>query len=172
MRVFGATIDEYHQGFGNDENRLLTYFSGTPVVAIFLQFAALIALVLFSRGRRFARALPPREKDRLSKLEYIAAMAQLQSRTRAYDLAIENIYTDFRRRVARFFGVDNFTVSKEEFAVLIGKRIGENPAEIVDLMEKCEDVMHGDGAKKRDVLDAVKRMREIEEALGLERGRK
>ncbi|REJ77466.1 MAG: DUF4350 domain-containing protein [Acidobacteria bacterium] len=164
-------FDEYHHGFGADDNRLLTYFSGTPVVAILLQCAALVVLLLYSRGRRFARPLPADNPDRLSKLEYVSAMAQLQGRTKAFDLAIENVYTDFRRRVSRFFGVDNFTVSKESLGRLISDRLGVSSDEVVDLLNKCEDIMHGEPSKKSEVLALVKRIREIEDALGLERGR-
>ena len=109
-------FDEYHQGYGANENQLLGYFAGTPVVAIFLQLAALIGLLFYSQSRRFARALPENEPNRLSKLEYVAAMAELQQRTKAFDLAIENIYTDFRRRVSRSFGVDNFTTKRDDLA--------------------------------------------------------
>lgn len=165
-------FDEYHHGFGNDRNRLISYFSGTPVIALLLQAAALVAFVLFSRGRRFARPLPPTEPDRLSKLEYVGAMAQLQGRTKAFDLAVENIYTDFRRRVARFFAVDNFTVPKEKLAELISARLGTDPAEIIGLMDRCEDIMHGGKARRSEVLKLVRRLREIEDALGLVRGRK
>lgn len=164
-------FDEYHQGFGLDDNRLLAYFSGTPVISIFLQSAALIALVLYSRGRRFARPVPAKGKDRLSKLEYVSAMAQLQSRTKAFDLAIENVYTDFRRRASRFFGVDNYTVSRETLAGLIGKRLGTDPSEIGGMMERCEDIMHGDSASRKEVLRLARKIREIEEELGLGRGR-
>jgi hypothetical protein len=45
---------------------------------------------------RFARALPANEPNRLFKLEYVSAMAELQRRTKVYDLAIENIYNEFR----------------------------------------------------------------------------
>ncbi len=162
-------FDEYHQGFGTDKNRLLSYFTGTPVVPIFLQFSVLVALVLFSRGRRFARPLPAAGEDRLSKLEYISAMAQVQKRTRAYDLAVENIYTDFRRRVSRSFGVDNFHVTKEELSKLIGERLGRDPHTVTALMEDCEDVIYGDRASKTVVLQLVKKLRELEDALGLDR---
>ncbi|MCO6511668.1 MAG: DUF4350 domain-containing protein [Aridibacter famidurans] len=170
-RTGPIAFDEYHQGFGADDSRLLSYFAGTPVVAIFLQFTALIALVIFSRGRRFARPLPAESEDRLSKLEYVGAMAQLQSRTKAFDLAIENIYTDFRRRVSRFFGVDNFTVSKETLAGMVAKRLGMDPEEVADLMQRCEDIMHGEQTRRGKVLELVRKLREIEDALGLERGR-
>jgi hypothetical protein len=165
-------FDEYHQGFGNDESRLIGYFSGTPVVSIFLQSVALLALVLFSRGRRFARPLPAQEPDRLSKLEYVGAMAQLQSRTKAYDLAVENVYTDFRRRVSRFFGVDNYSVSKESLAAMISRRLGTESHDVLELLEMSEDIKHGVPTRKKQVLRTVKRLREIENALGLKRGSK
>ncbi|MBP9664385.1 MAG: DUF4350 domain-containing protein, partial [Pyrinomonadaceae bacterium] len=81
-------FDEFHHGFGSDSNRFVQFFAGTPVVAIFLQAVFLAGLVFYSRSRRFARAVPEPEADRLSKLEYVTAMAELQHRTRAYDLAI------------------------------------------------------------------------------------
>ena len=70
-------FDEYHQGFGRDQNRFLQFFAGTPIVAIFLQLVVLTGLVFFSRSRRFARPVPEPEPDRLSKLEYVSAMAEL-----------------------------------------------------------------------------------------------
>src|SRR5262249_30685460 len=81
----GGTIafDEYHQGYGSNTNRLFEYFAGTPVIAIFVQSVLLIGLVFLSQSRRFARPLPEKEPDRLSKLEYVTAMAELQQRTRA-----------------------------------------------------------------------------------------
>ena len=119
-----VAFDEYHQGYGADSNRFLQFFEGTPVVSIFLQAVLLIGLVFFSQSRRFARPVPEPEPDRLSKLEYVSAMAELQERTRAYDLAIENIYTDFRRRAARLLGVDNYTASYNDLARLIAERTG------------------------------------------------
>ncbi len=165
-------FDEYHQGFGAGENRLLAYFAGTPLVAIFLQFAVLVGLILFTNSRRFARPLPENEPNRLSKLEYVSAMAELQQRTRAFDLAIENIYTDFRRRTARLVGVDNFTTSRQDLAKLIAERTNLK-ADIVDkLMFSCEEIIRGEPTNKKEVLQLTSRLREIEEKLGLQRGRK
>lgn len=165
-------FDEYHQGYGANDNRLLSYFSGTPVVAIFLQLAALIALVLYSQSRRFARPLPAGEPNRLSKLEYVAAMAELQRRTRGFDLALENIYTEFRRRVARLVGVDNRASSLKDLSQLIAERLNENEFEIYQLMKKCEDIAHGEPTNKKEVVDLVSRLRRLEEKLGLKRMRK
>jgi hypothetical protein len=162
-------FDEYHHGYGANNNRLFQYFEGTPVVAIFLQCGLLIALIFFSQSRRFARAIPEPEPNRLSKLEYVSAMAELQQRTRAYDLAIENIYTDFRRRVTALVGLDNTTAKRKEIALRIAERIRVDAGEIEDLMFRCEDVIHGEPIGKKDTIAIVERLRDLEERLGLKR---
>lgn len=162
-------FDEYHQGYGSNQNRFFQYFAGTPVVAIFVQLMVIAALVFFSQGRRFARPVPEPEPDRLAKLEYVSAMAELQQRTRAYDLAIENIYSDFRRRVSRLFGVDNTATGRKQLAALIAERIKGDTAEIEELMFKCEDVVHGEPTNKKESVALASRLREIEAQLGLVR---
>jgi hypothetical protein len=169
----GAIVfDEYHQGYGSNKSQLLAYFAGTPVVAIVLQLAVLIGVIFYSQSRRFARALPEDEPNRLSKLEYVAAMAELQQRTKGYDLAIENIYSDFRRRTARSFGVDNHTTTRRELANLIAERAGLDPNEVENLLFKCEDIIHGEPTNKKEVLELTSRLREMEEKLGLQRRKK
>jgi hypothetical protein len=159
-------FDEYHQGFGGG-SRFIEFFAGTPVVAIFLQ-AGLIALVFFvSQSRRFARPVPAPEPDRRSKLEYVAAMAQLQERARAYDLAVESVYKDLRRRASLLLGVDNTSISRPELAALIAERIGSDAAEVDRLMARCEDVIYGEPANKRTVLQIASELRDIESRLGL-----
>lgn len=171
LTAHGGTIafDEYHQGFGASNNRLLEYFAGTPVAAIFAQALILIGLIFFVQSRRFARALPEMEPNRLSKLEYVSAMAQLQQRTKAFDLAIENIYTDFRRRASRLLGADNTTVSAGDLARLIGERIDGNAAEVEALLRQCEEIVRGEPTNKKEVLEITRRLRALEEKLGLKR---
>ncbi len=166
-------FDEYHQGYGSNTNRFLEFFAGTPVVPIFIQVILLVGLIFFSQSRRFARAVPEPEPSRLSKLEYVSAMAELQQRTKGYDLAIENIYTDFRRRVSRLVGVDALKTRRQDLALLIVERLtDENPEELEQLMKRCEDVMHGDKTNKKEVLRLTSRLREIEAKLGLQRRKK
>jgi hypothetical protein len=98
-------------------------------------------------------------------------MAQLKRRTKAFDLAIENIYTDFRRRISRLAGVENSRSRNGDFAAWIAKRTDYVPQEIVGLIERCEDIMHGDSTNKKEVLALSAKIREIEKALGLRRGR-
>lgn len=162
-------FDEYHQGFGANSNRIFDYFAGTPVVAIFAQAAILLGLLFLVQSRRFARPLPEVEPNRLSKLEYVSAMAELQQRAKAFDLAIENIYTDFRRRASRFLVADNYTISVGELAKLISERIDSSAVEIENLMRQCEEIMRGEPTNKREVLQITSRLREIEKRLGLRR---
>lgn len=167
-----VAFDEYHQGYGSNENRFFQYFAGTPVISIFLQLAAIAGFVLYSQSRRFARPVPEPEPDRRTKLEYVAAMAELQQRTKAFDLAVENIYHDFRRRVCRMFGVDNTTIGRKHLAAMIAERIKADAQEIEQLMFTCEDIIYGVDAKGNDAFAAATRIRELEKQLGLVRSDK
>ena len=92
-----VAFDEFHQGRGVTENEFASYFSGTPVLAIAAQIVAIILLVLWTASRRFGRPLPLVQVDRRSSLEFVASMSELQERSRAFDLAVENIYSRTRR---------------------------------------------------------------------------
>jgi hypothetical protein len=162
-------FDEYHHGYGANNNRLFQYFEGTPVIAIFIQCALLVALVFISQSRRFARPIPEKEPSRLSKLEYVSAMAELQQRTRAYDLAIENIYSDFRRRVTSLVGLDNTTATRPEIARRIAERTRQDVREVEDLLFSCEDVIQGEPVNRKTTLSLIERLRDIEDMLGLKR---
>lgn len=163
-------FDEFHHGFGSGKNRMIEYFAGTPVVAIFLQLCLLVGLVFYSQSRRFARAVPEPEPDRLSKLEYVGAMAELQRRTRAYDLAIENIYTDFRLRASRLLGVDPANANRHELAKRIAERVKRSENEIDELFRECEDVSFGGPADQKSTVRLARELRELESELRLGRG--
>lgn len=167
-----VAFDEYHQGHGAGQNRVLQYFSGTPLIAIVVQLVGLVLLILFSQSRRFARAVPEPEPDRLSKLEYVSAMAELQQRTRAFDLALENIYIDFRRRVCRHLGLDNNLTGRKELARVISERTDGNASEIEQLMFAIEDAIHGEPIGKKASVNLVSSLREIESQLGMVRTRR
>src|SRR5919198_1158200 len=77
-----VAFDEFHQGYGATENRFFAYFRGTPVLWLFAQAALLVLAVVWTRGRRFARAVPAPRADRRSKLEFVASMAELHRRAR------------------------------------------------------------------------------------------
>jgi uncharacterized protein DUF4350 len=159
-------FDEYHQGRGATQNNFATYFAGTPVIAIALQFALLTLLVVWTNARRFGRALPLAQVDRRSTLEFVASMAELQERSRAYDLAIENIYTRTRRVLARYAGVD-YNSSRTEIASRVASRSSMDGHKLEILMRQCEEAINGQPIGWRQSVDLVRRLREIEKELGL-----
>jgi hypothetical protein len=163
-------FDEYHQGYGTNSNKFLEFFAGTPVVAIFLQGVLIVGFLFYSQSRRFGRPIPDAEPDRLSKLEYVSAMAELQRRTRAYDLALENIYSDFRRRVARSLGIDALTANSGQMAAAIAGSIGDDATRIGETLFKCEEIIRGEPTTKREVTRLAGELRDLERRLGLGRG--
>jgi Domain of unknown function (DUF4350) len=161
-----VAFDEFHQGHGTTHNAFVSYFSGTPVLAICGQLLLVVLLVLWTRGRRFARPLPLAEVDRRSSLEFVASMAELQQRARAYDLAIENIYARTRRVLARYAGVD-YNSPRKVIADRIAARSSVSAHQLETLMRQSEDAINGGGISERQTIQLVKRLREIETALGL-----
>ncbi|MGH9941750.1 MAG: DUF4350 domain-containing protein [Pyrinomonadaceae bacterium] len=162
-----VAFDEYHHGRGETHNQLFTYFAGTPVVALCGQLALVLVAVVWTRGRRFARPLPATRVDRRSKLEFVASMAELQQRARAYDLAIENVYGRTRRALARYGGT-GANVPRAVIAERVAARAGLNKDEIENLMRACEDAINGQPVSARESLALVARLRELEQALGIQ----
>jgi hypothetical protein len=159
-------FDEFHQGRGNTHNAFVNYFSGTPILALGGQLALLLILILWTRGLRFARPLPLARVDRRSTLEFVASMAELQERARAFDLAIENIYGRTRRVLARYAGVD-YNTSRKEIAARVAARSSLEAHALETLMRQSEEAINGAPISERQSIQLVKRLREVENALGL-----
>jgi hypothetical protein len=159
-------FDEYHQGKGAIPSTFAGYFSGTPVLLIAGQVGLIVLLVLWTQGSRFGRPLPLPRVDRRSSLEFVASMAELQQRARAFDLAIENIYTRTRRVLARYAGVD-YNSSRSEIAARIASRGTIDANRLETLMRQCEEIINGQPCTSRQSIDLVRRLREVERDLGL-----
>jgi hypothetical protein len=159
-------FDEYHHGRVVTQNQLISYFEGTPVLAMLGQLGLIVLVAVWTSGRRFARPLPLPALDRRSKLEFVASMAELQQRSRAYDLAIENIYARTRRVLARYSGLDA-TAPRALIAERVAARSTLGAQELEALMHECEDAMAGEPLSARHALNLVSRLREVERTLGL-----
>lgn len=159
-------FDEYHQGRGVTENAFAAYFAGTPVLAFAAQIGLLVLLLLWTSARRFGRPLPLPQVDRRSSLEFVASMAELQERSRAFDLAIENIYTRTRRVLARLAGLD-YNSSRSEIASRVAERSSIEEHKLETLMRQCEETINGAQTSPRQAIDLVKRLRDVEKRLGL-----
>jgi len=159
-------FDEFHHGYGEGQNETLAYFRGTPVLWLFAQGALVCLALVWTRGRRFARALPAPHEDRRSKLEFVASMAELQQRARAYDLALENVYTRTRRALARYGGL-SANSSPEEIAERVAARSGRGRAALESLLRECEDACAGVPLDARRALELARQLRELERELGI-----
>ncbi|HYY41861.1 MAG TPA: hypothetical protein VE775_03950, partial [Pyrinomonadaceae bacterium] len=104
--------------------------------------------------------------DRRSKLEFVASMAELQQRARAYDLAVENVYARTRRALARYGGTTQNS-PRAELAARVAARSGLKQAELEALMRECEEAINGAPLKAGQALALVGRLRELERTLGI-----
>jgi hypothetical protein len=159
-------FDEYHQGKGTTRNALIGYFSGTPILPILGQLVALILVILWTNSRRFARPLPLKQIDRRSSLEFVASMAELQERARAFDLAIENVYSRTRRVLARYAGME-YNSPRAEIAARVASRSSLESGPLEVLMRQCEEAINGAPVTERQSIQLVKRLRDVERTLGL-----
>ena len=159
-------FDEYHQGKGISQNPWAGYFAGTPMLALGAQLGLLVLLIIWTNARRFGRPLPLPHTDRRSSLEFVASMAELQERSRAFDLATENIYTRTRRVLARYAGMD-YNSSRSEIARRVAERSTIDANKLETLMRQCEEAINGEQINWRQSLDLVRRLREVEKTLGL-----
>lgn len=160
-------FDEYHQGRAAARNQLVAYFAGTPILWMLAQGALIILVVLWTGGRRFARPLPVAQLDRRSSLEFVASMAELQQRARAYDLAIENIYSRLRRVLVRQAGLSHNSPRSEIAARVAARSQKLNARELETLMRECEEVINGAQLDTRKALELVRQLRRTERILGL-----
>ncbi len=162
-------FDEYHQDRAGARNHLIAYFAGTPILWMLAQGALVVLVLLWTRGRRFARPLPVPFVDRRSSLEFVASMAELQQRARAYDLAIENIYSRLRRVLVRYAGLSHNSPRSKIAASVAARSSGKlDPVRLEQLMHECEDAINGvQLVDERKALELVTRLRHVERALGL-----
>jgi hypothetical protein len=159
-------FDEFHQGRGTTHNAFASYFAGTPVLAIGGQIVLIILLVVWTRGRRFARPVPLPQVDRRSSLEFVASMAELQQRAQAFDLAIENVYSRTRRVLARYAGLD-YNSPRSEIAARVAARSTLKAHQLEVLMRRAEEAINGGPITERKSIQLVTRLREVEATLGL-----
>lgn len=161
-------FDEYHHGYGRSMTGggLMAYFRGTPVPWMLAQAALIAAVVVYSFGRRFARPIPLRQERRTTNLEFVSSMANITRLAQASDLAMQNIYPEFRRRLCRTGGLPG-NVDTARLAEVAASRTGGDPKEIGSLLTRCEELVAGDRVGDSELLKLVTRIRELEARLAL-----
>jgi hypothetical protein len=156
-------FDEYHHGYGSKiaSGGVMSYFRGTPVPWMMAQAGLIAALVVYSFGRRFARPIPLKQERRTTNLEFVSSMANITRLARASDLAIQNIYSEFRKRLCRFSGLPS-KVDNLKLAAATARRAKLKEGEIARLLTRCEEIALGAEVSDAELLKLVSRIREIE----------
>ena len=161
-------FDEYHHGHGSRSSGdgVLAYFRGTPVPWMLAQAALIVALVVYTYGRRFARPVPLKREQRTTNLEFVSSMANIARLASASDLAMQNIYGEFRKRLCRFSSLPS-NAADSKLSAAVARRAKLNQNELADLLARCEAVARGEQATDAELLKLVTRIREIETQIGL-----
>jgi uncharacterized protein DUF4350 len=159
-------FDEYHHGYGlaATSSGLMAYFRGTPVPWMMGQVALIAVVVVYSYGRRFARPIPLRQERRTTNLEFVSSMANITRLAQASDLAMQNIYSEFRKQLCRFSGLP-VKVDSVRLANAAASRTGIDPRNLGELLSRCEEVAGGEKVGDSELLKLVSRIREIEAKL-------
>jgi hypothetical protein len=163
-----VAFDEYHHGYGASTTGegFMAYFRGTPVPWMMAQAGLIAALVVYSYGRRFGRPVPLRRERRTTNLEFVSSMANITRLAQATDLAMENVYSEFRKRLCRFSGVPA-KIDNENLAAAAARREKLDGPALARLLSRCEEVARGEPVGEGELLKLVARIREIELQLGL-----
>jgi hypothetical protein len=155
-------FDEFHHGYGSSNSEgVLAYFEGKPVKWMFWQLTLLAALLVYTYGRRFARPVPLKRESRTTNLEFVSSMANITRLAKASDLAMQNIYSDFRNKLCRYSGLPT-RVDSPRLAATAARRMQRNERDLRDLLSKCEKVIQGGQTSDAELLKLVTRIREIE----------
>jgi hypothetical protein len=159
-------FDEYHHGYGRSVagDGLMAYFRGTPVPWMMAQAALLAAVMVYSFGRRFARPIPIRKERRTTNLEFVSSMANITRLARASDLAMQNIYSEFRKRLCRFSRLPS-NAETARLAEAAASRAGVDSRELSTLLHRCEELAAGEKVSDSELLKLVSRIRDFETKL-------
>jgi hypothetical protein len=154
-------FDEYHHGYRSENNPLVNYFRGTPMVWLIVQGLLLSLLIVYTYGRRFARPLPLSQADRHSPLEFVSSMANLQQAANARDLAIENIFPRFKAQLCRRLGLSSRAQPEEIIAGVRRLRLPVSEIEVRQALSESELILKGEELDDAHLVKIVARMRHI-----------
>jgi len=160
-------FDEFHHGYGTrvTSGSMLAYFHGTPIPWMLAQAALIVALAVYTYGRRFARPVPLKRERRTTNLEFVSSMANISRLARASDLAMKCIYWEFRKRLCRASSLPA-KIENSKLAEAAARRAKLDASELARLLERCEAVARGDETTDAELLKLVTRIREIESQVG------
>jgi len=129
--------------------------------------AGLIAIIaVYTYGRRFGRPVPLRQERRTTNLEFVSGMANITRLAKASDVAMQNIFHEFRKRLCRYSSMPSSSETSH-LAAAVARRSKLDERELSSLLMLCEQVMRGRPVSDGELLNLVTKIREIESELKL-----
>jgi|GEM_PF-837209 hypothetical protein len=164
-KVAGQVVfDDYHHGYRTTNGGLLGllgYFRGTPIPWMVWHIVALGLLTAYTVGYRFGRPVRLPVKPRTNTLEFVTAMAQLQKAAAARDLALENLYRRFHRRLCRYTGLPT-TAPLKELCFVASQRSQHPMSQWCAVTERCQAVLEGrDTVSDAELLHLAQQLRTL-----------
>ncbi|WP_058868239.1 DUF4350 domain-containing protein [Chloracidobacterium thermophilum] len=163
-----VVFDDYHHGYRTTNGGLLGllgYFRGTPIPWMVWHIVALGLLAAYTLGRRFGRPVRLPVKPRTNALEFVTAMAQIQKAAAARDLALENLYRRFHRRLCHYTGLPT-TAPLKELCLAASERSGHPMSEWRAVTERCQAVIEERAAMSdAELLRLAQRLRALDARL-------
>lgn len=156
-------FDEYHHGRGATTAvavGLREYIAGTPIPWIVGQLGLVALVVAISYGRRFGRPVPLARERRTSALEFVSSMATIHRLAKASDLAVENIYGQFRIRLCQYAGLPT-DAKTADVATLAARRGQIDREQLLKVMTRAELALNGVELKPSELVDLTKEIRRI-----------
>jgi len=158
-------FDEYHFGFGNDNqgfrllgDLLLTTSPGWSVLAL----TAAGILFLVYRGRQFGpRRDLGKQRRRRSKMEFVHAVGATYRSAGAHRLTLKLIYGWFRQRAAAGAGVAS-TATNRLLAQELARRGRAGVDEIQRTLDDCDGLLTRPTMSQRQLTAALARLAQIE----------
>ena len=144
----------------------MAYFRGTPAPWIMAQVGLIAMVAIYTYGRRFGRPVPLRRERRTTNLEFVSGMANITRLARARDVAMQNIYLEFRKRLCHYSSMPS-KIETSQLAAAVARRSTLNERELGRLLMLCEQVTRGRTVGDSELLDLVAGIRDVETALKL-----
>jgi hypothetical protein len=164
-------VDEYHQGFGRDEESEVSivwdWLLSSPVGWALLQILAIALVWLAVQAVRFRPALAVIARRRRSPLEHVEALSAGLETARAANTAVERLVAGLQRRLSRAGSMPTNTKQMESWlrALELGMRGAQGRAAVTRLRHLITERTGGTANGNARVLATAQAVEDVWEEL-------
>jgi hypothetical protein len=164
-------VDEYHQGFGRDEESEVSivwdWLLSSPVGWALLQILAIALVWLAVQAVRFGPALAVIARRRRSPLEHVEALSAGLETAGAANTAVERVVAGLQRRLSRAGSMPTNTKQMESWlrALELGMRGAQGRAAVTRLRHLITERTGGTASENARVLATAQAVEDVWEEL-------